>query len=622
MFESNKVQVKRRFITVLIAYWPGLLLLILLSIGGSWYYIKSFSPLYRAEIKVSTGDQDNQKIADQIIIKFRLDKLIAEDILSRLYVSAPRELPGIVELSIEDEVPQRAENILKRLVKIYNASYPEMQITNRRSDLKLIDKRIAKVEKDLLETERILHQNKNQIITNYAAVIQHQKDENAFYVDLLQKKEAAALALTLPALTRPDIRIVNVTVFSVITPPNPRMAYLWAISVAIIIGLAVITIMAMTGWETRSSLISETNYVNPANTPLEAYQQKITIAERLNKLKQSVKKTFSWDNLIHKNLEPSVRPASAVATGDIANNRVIRYKLKDFFLARFTKLKSTMAAWTHKTTEEKVLPYKFENEPEITENQRVGILEPLSKLKSIKKNRGDIEPDHVYEFLKAAPEITSVELLPVTLQAEKSIDNKQNISIAEQFSRLRQTLGELGINGDRKKVLITSAIPGEGKDFVAINLALSLALTGKKVVLLDFDFHRSSLGNELGVKQKTGISDYLKGNAGFDDIILATEIDKNLFFIPAGEVTDHEYELEINDLVTSMLNQLGSRFDQVIVSTAPVHPFADAYALSALCDATLYIVRYAFSRKIFTEEFNKFNILNLLKNVTVIFNEA
>lgn len=722
---SKEIKVKHRFISRLITYWPVLLVLILLSLGGAWYYLQSFTPLYRATIKVSAGDQQvnsadsiiktlrskelgnrvvydlqlyagifkkgpikdipayantplfiaadrtvrighrdkvdmtisdsavivdhsfhplkkwgytafgkfkfvknpdflgNEK--DEFYISFIPVKEATDDILSRLHVSASGESPGIINLDIKDEVPQRAKDILNSLVKLYNASPSGIRTTNPRHDLKLIDQRIAKVEKTLLEIERKLHQSKSRSPAVHSGIIHQQKAETAFYTALLRKKEAAALALTLPP--RPAISIVNANVLPLKTIPLARMLYIRAILAAIFIWLAIAMVKEAIGWKTRAALISATDYT--PSTMVGDDEQNLTIAERLNKLKHAIRKFVSWDRLIRADSEQSITPINEITANDEVNKRVNQQR--DRFLERLAKLKRITEAWADwkfftknnkpalREASGNITPYASINDPAIANTQQVDI---SNNLKIAEKEAEEIELIVEHELVQPAQEIVPVELSSVVTQEEPTSDVDKSISIAEQFSRLRQTLGELGINGDRKKVMITSAIPGEGKDFVATNLALSLALNGKKVILLDFDIHQPSLGNKLGVEQKAGISDYLKGKVTFEDIILATEIDKNLFFVPAGQVTNQEYELKMNDLVTNMLNQLGARFDHIIISAAPVRPYADAYVLSSLCDATLYIVRHAFSPKTFIAQFNKFNILNRLKNAAVIFNEA
>jgi tyrosine-protein kinase Etk/Wzc len=96
--------------------------------------------------------------------------------------------------------------------------------------------------------------------------------------------------------------------------------------------------------------------------------------------------------------------------------------------------------------------------------------------------------------------------------------------IAEQFRALRTSLNFIGIQGDKKTILVTSSISGEGKSFTAINLAVSLALTGKKVAILEFDLRKPKISKMMEITQEPGISNYMAGLATYEEISLSMEI--------------------------------------------------------------------------------------------------
>lgn len=192
--------------------------------------------------------------------------------------------------------------------------------------------------------------------------------------------------------------------------------------------------------------------------------------------------------------------------------------------------------------------------------------------------------------------------------------------IAEQFRRIRTSLSYLGLNSQKKKILITSSLSGEGKSFVATNLALSLALAGKKVVLLEFDLANPSLSNKLGVSYEMGASTYLWGEAEPEEIIKRTSVNENLFFIPSGPLPENPSELLMSDRVKELLEYLDAIFDIVIIDSAPAGLLSDAYVLSPMCDATLYVVKHKYTPKLNLERLDEENSVNTLKNMGIIFN--
>jgi tyrosine-protein kinase Etk/Wzc len=193
--------------------------------------------------------------------------------------------------------------------------------------------------------------------------------------------------------------------------------------------------------------------------------------------------------------------------------------------------------------------------------------------------------------------------------------------IAEQFRQIRTSLSYLGISSKKKKILITSSIPGEGKSFVAANLAISLALTDKKVVLLEVDLRKPKLSEIFGLSSTAaGISNYLIGEKEADEIIKRTEVNPNLFLISAGPIPPNPSELILNGRIQELLVFLENAFDYIVIDTAPVSPVTDAYLLSQFCDATLYLVRHAYTPRIYLQLLDENNRVRGLKNLAIIFN--
>ncbi len=193
--------------------------------------------------------------------------------------------------------------------------------------------------------------------------------------------------------------------------------------------------------------------------------------------------------------------------------------------------------------------------------------------------------------------------------------------IAEQFRQIRTSLSYLGISSKKKKILVTSSIPGEGKSFIAANLAISLALTDKKVVLLEVDLRKPKLSEIFGMQHSVnGMSNYLIGDKEADEIIRRTEANPNLFIISAGPIPPNPSELILNGRIQELLAYLENAFDYIVIDTAPVSPVTDAYLLSQFCDATLYVVRHAYTPRIYLQLLDENNRVRGLKNLALIFN--
>ena len=167
----------------------------------------------------------------------------------------------------------------------------------------------------------------------------------------------------------------------------------------------------------------------------------------------------------------------------------------------------------------------------------------------------------------------------------------QHASCAEQFRTLRTRLYHLRETAALKRIVITSAIPSEGKTFVATNLAQAFAKErDRKVLLIDGDLRNPSLHKPLGAPSAPGLSDYLRGQASDPEIIQHGQ-EGNLCFIAAGQPGNDISELLSNGLLQKLLDRVAPLFDWVIVDSPPCLPVADANLLAGFCDGVLLVLR-------------------------------
>ena len=191
----------------------------------------------------------------------------------------------------------------------------------------------------------------------------------------------------------------------------------------------------------------------------------------------------------------------------------------------------------------------------------------------------------------------------------------------EQFRQIRTSLGYLGNAAKTRKIMVTSSISGEGKSFIAANLALSLALAGRKVALIDMDMYMPQIAGIFNVPDSAGIADYLTGKKEADHIIKKTDASENLFVIPAGNLDSGNIsELILNGKTQKLLEYLETVFDIIILDTTPVLAITDAYTISSWCDATIYVIRHAFTPKIHVQRLDDNIELHRMKNTGIVFN--
>ena len=162
--------------------------------------------------------------------------------------------------------------------------------------------------------------------------------------------------------------------------------------------------------------------------------------------------------------------------------------------------------------------------------------------------------------------------------------------VAESYRTIRTGI-RFGItDASTRTLLVTSPSPGDGKTTVASNLAIAIAQTGKKVLLLDADCRRPMVHRIYQLAQETGLSSVLAGQSDLDAAIHHSSTE-NLDILPCGPLPPNPAEMLNSEAFTSLLRELASRYDQVVVDSPPVAPVTDARILAAACDATVLVIR-------------------------------
>ena len=171
--------------------------------------------------------------------------------------------------------------------------------------------------------------------------------------------------------------------------------------------------------------------------------------------------------------------------------------------------------------------------------------------------------------------------------------------ISEQFRIIRANLQYILPHRDKSTILVTSSMSGEGKSFMATNIAGVMAISGKKTVILEFDIRKPKILKGLGIDRKNhkGITNYLMGKASIDDIILPIERMPNLYVIGCGPIPPNPAELILDPMLEELFREVKERFDVVVVDTAPVGLVSDAIELGKYSDASIYVVRHNFTFK-------------------------
>ncbi len=180
--------------------------------------------------------------------------------------------------------------------------------------------------------------------------------------------------------------------------------------------------------------------------------------------------------------------------------------------------------------------------------------------------------------------------------SELPVAEKPGSTLAESFRSIRTSLKYFIPEDQPAVIAITSTISGEGKTFVAVNLATIISMLGRKTLLIGLDLRKPRIHRILGLQNNEGMSTFLSGNSKFDDIIRKTSVE-NLWFATAGPIPPNPAELIERKSMTDFLDMARKQFDYIIIDTPPAAVVTDALLLAGRADITLFVVRQRYTTK-------------------------
>ena len=166
----------------------------------------------------------------------------------------------------------------------------------------------------------------------------------------------------------------------------------------------------------------------------------------------------------------------------------------------------------------------------------------------------------------------------------------------EAVRTLRNTILLSDFEGRLRSIVITSAIPGEGKTTIAAHLAIANAYRGKRTLLVDGDLRRPSLHARFGLNPREGLSNVLTGELAWRDVILPVEDKPNLSLLPAGPGSHRAADL-IGPRLSTLLDEFGKEYDLVILDSPPLLGFAECLQMASAADGVLIVSRAGSTRR-------------------------
>ncbi|MBX2933027.1 MAG: polysaccharide biosynthesis tyrosine autokinase [Ferruginibacter sp.] len=541
-------------------------------------------------------------------------KIVASQMLGGLKVSSSRQ-SAIVDLSYRDPVRQRAADILSQLIIAYDQTSKNEINSLARNTLAFINERLAILGKDLDSIEKKVQKYKSgsnavdissqgQVyLQNVGSNDQKLSEVNNQLAIINQVEKSVSTADKNSAIVPSTLGVSDPMLSNMLNKLySTQLEY---------------DKLKKTVGENNPSLLAlkdEINKIKPSILQNIQNQKSSLLASR-----QSISATSGSYNSFLSSIPQKERQLLEISREQQSKNNLYQILLQ--------KKEESELSYASTVSNSRIVDEALAGKDPVSPKRK--LIYMMAIMGALGLSVGFIFiKDAFSNKVKYRAEIEKTTSVPViaeiTFDKSKTplvIEKGRRSVVAEEFRKLRISLSFLGIDPDHKKILVTSSISGEGKSFVAANLAKSLSLTGKKVVLVDVDLNVPTLSKIFNVPQREGVTEFLKGERYSDDIIHPVDGHENLSFIsPGEELPDNPSELLANGKIGSLIDYLSSRFDMVIIDTSPAVLVSDAFIVSDLCDATLYVVRHNYTPKLLVKRIEENMEINPLKNLAIIFN--
>jgi len=539
-------------------------------------------------VQIEKGMTDPEK--DVVYeVKVNTIRQTVAGLIAKLDIAIPIKQAEIISLSLVDQVPEYSEDILNKLIK----SYIDGNILDKNkvadSTIAFIDNRLIYVSQELGSIEgnvqSFKQRNKIADITAQSGLLVSSTGDNI--------EQESKIQTQLSVLNSVENYLTSSGVNERIIPSGALLDDPGFAALVERYNLIVL--------EKERSSISKTEdnpyMVNLNNQIAGAKSDMLTSLKGLRKTLEIAKNKIQSRS---GELAGQVKKVPAVERTylDLARQQQIKQELYVYLL---TKKEETAISKTSNISNCSVI------EPPIT----MGAVSPVrTNILGYGIFMGLLLPigiifigDRLNNKINSKEDVVAHTSVPIISEIGKSpfaletivVEQGSRTPISEQFRALRTSLGFFMKETD-KTILLTSSMSGEGKSFISLNLATVLAISGKKVVVMEMDLRKPNLSNKLNLKNDFGFTNYIVTTSlTADSIIKNSGTHENLFIISSGNIPPNPTEIILNSRMDDLMKMVTDKFDYIIIDAPPIGMVTDAQLLAKYADLTLYVVRQGYT---------------------------
>lgn len=548
---------------------------------------------------------------------------MAKRCLSGLTIAPTSKTTSIAHISYLDVNKKRGVDFVNQLVDAYNReNNNDKNLVGIKTE-QFINERLQKVAEELNATESQLAGFKSSSgLTNLSSDAQLVLQSSNEY-----EKKRAELQAQLSILTQLKQYVNNPANHLQVIPGN--------------VGLTDATLTALIG-QYNEAIVKRSNLLRTAT---ESNSSVIEVTNNAEQLASAIKTSIeSLNNALN------IQVRNAESQANRYNARINQAPTQEKELAKFTrqqnvqqglylmllqKREENSLALAATADNAKIIDAALASDAPVSPKRNMvwlialimGLAIPVALIYLFELLRYKIEGRNDLDKLTTVPILGDVALDHSLKSNQRAIVIKENENdtMAETFRAIRTNLQFMLDSPDKKVTLFTSTTSGEGKTFVASNLAMSFALLGKKVILLGLDIRKPRLAEMFGINNRSkGITSFLIGDKEdkqlLYDQIFNSKQNENLDILPAGIIPPNPAELLSKENLDVAIEYLKERYDVIILDTAPLGLVTDTLIIARVADACIYVTRADYTTKNDIRFLNEIYEKGKLKNMAVVLN--
>ena len=539
----------------------------------------------------------------------------ARALSSVLTVAPSSKTTSLISVGIKSAVPQKSADIVNELIYVYNEDAKEGERAVARATMQFVDERLAIVGGDL--------ESVDSDVANYrksAGSVDPQSEAN-LYVQAASRLDNEAVNIeTQISILNEVLASVKAVNGSMELVPNLGISDTALNDIISDYNAAVLQYKAMGG---------DDNISHPSvkNQKEQILSMQTLLPASINNLQASLEvKLRSVNKQIAEN-ESRVSALPSVEKGaqSILRNQQIKVKIYEYLLNKReeTSLKLATTAPISRVIDP-ALPATHPISPRTAMIMLLALImgfvipvviifiaEALrTKIYSIEEVEAAIGRD--------VPIVGAVPSKDSRHTSDIMVTPNSRDAVAEAFRMVRTNI-DFMMPKDGKVIMVTSTVPSEGKTTMALNIALSFVITGKKVVIVDMDMRKGSMEKRMNVRhQSKGIVSYLMGRETNVENLIMKDCIHGVDALFVGTIPPNPAELLMRPEIDAMFDELKDLYDYIIVDTAPVALVTDTQIINRMADVTLYCMRMGHTQKVSLDTVKAISGRKSLKNLGVL----